>query len=359
MALIISKNGKNAEKIEKSVIDKEDYLQKYICENPETIPLYEIKEDIRICILAREVPTNSGSIDALGIDKDGDIYIIETKLYKNPDKRLVVAQVLDYGASLWKNNTDFDNLINFFEKESTKRFNVPLTQKLKEFFQLTDEEIPILLENLKRNLGDGNFKFVVLMDRLHPQLKDLIIFINQNSQFDIFAVELDYYKYQDYEILIPKLFGAEVKKDINVQSTTSGRKKWNETEFFNEVNSKLDKKYSESIKKLFDFSKQEADQISWGTGILKGSFNPKFNKLSVRSPYSVFTDGTLKINFGWLNDNDETKRLRKIYGEALMKIKDFSIPKEFTEPEIYVPIPVEKWYSHVDEFINIIKEITR
>jgi len=357
MALIISKNSKNAKKIEKSVIDQEDYLQKYIYDNPETIPLYEIKEDIRICILAREVLTNSGPIDAFGIDKDGEIYIIETKLYKNPDKRLVVAQVLDYGASLWKNNTDFDNFINFFEKESTKKFNVNLIQRLKDFFQLTEEEISILFENLKRNLGDGNFKFVVLMDRLHSQLKDLIIFINQNSQFDIYAVELDYYKYQDYEILIPKLFGAEVKKDISVQGSVGGRKKWNETDFFNEISNKLDKKYLESIKKLFDFSKQEADQISWGTGISRGSFNPKFNKISVRSLYSVFTDGTLQINFGWLNDNDETKRTRTTFGESLIKIRDFSIPKDFTE--IYVNIPIEKWYKHIDEFIKIIKEITK
>lgn len=357
MALIISKNGKNAKKIEKSVIDKEDYLQRYIYNNPETIPLYEIKEDIRICILAREVPTNSGPIDAFGIDKDGEIYIIETKLYKNPDKRLVVAQVLDYGASLWKNSTDFDDFINFFEKESIKNFNLSLTQRLKDFFQLTDEEVAILFENLKRNLREGNFKFVVLMDRLHSQLKDLIIFINQNSQFDIFAVELEYYKYQDYEILIPKLFGAEVKKDINIKGAAGGRRKWNETEFFNEVNSKLDKKYVEAIKKLYTFSKKEADQISWGTGVSRGSFNPKFNKISVRSLYSVFTDGTLQINFAWLNDNDETKRTRSIYGESLIKIKDFSIPKNFAEA--YVSIPIEKWYSHADEFIKVIKKITK
>ena len=357
MVLIISKNGKNSKKIEKSVIDQEDYLQEYIYDNPEAIPLYEIKDDIKICILAREVPTNSGPIDAFGIDKDGEIYIIETKLYKNPDKRLVVAQVLDYGASLWRNSTDFDDLLNFFEKESTKKFNVNFTQRLKDFFQLTDEEISILLENLKRNLGDGNFKFVVLMDRLHSRLKDLIIFINQNSQFDIFAVELDYYKYQDYEILIPKLFGAEVKKGINVRGSVSGRRKWNEIDFFNEVNSKLDEKYSEAIKKLFDFSKQEADQIGWGTGLSRGSFNPKFNKISMRSLYSVFTDGTLQINFGWLNDNDETKRIRTIYGGLLIKIKDFSIPKDFTE--IYVNIPIEKWYKHIDEFTKIVKEITK
>ncbi|MCD6573207.1 MAG: hypothetical protein J7K95_03845 [Thermoplasmata archaeon] len=86
MTIIISKNGKYAKKIEKMQIKREDYLQKYIYENPDSIPLYEIKEGIRICVLAREVPTNSGFIDALGLDSDGDIYIIETKLYKNPEK---------------------------------------------------------------------------------------------------------------------------------------------------------------------------------------------------------------------------------------------------------------------------------
>lgn len=76
-------------------------MQNYIQENPEALPVYEIREDIRLFIIAREFPTKSGPIDALGIDKDGEVYIIETKLYKNPDKRLVVAQVLDYGAAVW------------------------------------------------------------------------------------------------------------------------------------------------------------------------------------------------------------------------------------------------------------------
>jgi len=123
MAIIISKNGKDAKKINKSIIDKEDYLQKYIYDNPETVPLYEINENLRICILAREVPTNSGAIDALGIDQDGNIYIIETKLYKNPDKRLVVAQVLDYGASLWNNTNDFEGFMTFLRKKAIKDFN--------------------------------------------------------------------------------------------------------------------------------------------------------------------------------------------------------------------------------------------
>ena len=65
----------------------EDNLQQYIYDNPESIPLYEIKEDIRLLILAREFATKSGPIDAIGTDKDGEIYLVETKFYKNPKNR--------------------------------------------------------------------------------------------------------------------------------------------------------------------------------------------------------------------------------------------------------------------------------
>ena len=48
MAIIISKNGKNAVKVDKSNFALEDHLQQYIYDNPESIPLYDIKEDIRL-----------------------------------------------------------------------------------------------------------------------------------------------------------------------------------------------------------------------------------------------------------------------------------------------------------------------
>lgn len=220
MAIIISKNGKNAVKIDKSNFALEDHLQQYIYDNPESIPLYDIKEDIKLLILAREFATKSGPIDALGIDKDGEIYLVETKLYKNPDKRMVVAQVLDYGASLWSNFRDFSDFVEQITVHTNKDFNKTTNQRTAEFFEISDEETSILLENTKRNLNEGNFKFVVLMDHLHDQLKDLIIFLNNNSEFTVYAVELEYYKHQDFEILIPKIYGSEVKKDIG-KSTIS------------------------------------------------------------------------------------------------------------------------------------------
>src|SRR4030043_1232462 len=129
MAIIISKNGKDAVKVDKSDFQLEDKLQQYIYDNPESIPLYDIKEDIRLLILAREFATKSGPIDALGIDKDGEIYLVETKLYKNPDKRTVVAQVLDYGASLWSNYRDFNDFIDKINIHTQKDFQKTINQR--------------------------------------------------------------------------------------------------------------------------------------------------------------------------------------------------------------------------------------
>ena len=252
MAIIVSRNGKNAKRIDKSDFKKEDYLQKYIYDNPESIPLYDIKEDIRLLILAREFSTNSGPIDALGIDKDGEIYIVETKLYKNPDKRLVVAQVLDYGASLWHSYTNFDEFTRALDNETNSKFNLSLNQRLKDFFNISDEELTIILDNIKNNLNKGNFKFVVLMDKLHERLKDLIVFINENSRFDIFAVELEYYRHEDYEIMIPKLFGAEVKKDIGISSSSGARRKWDEKSFFEDAGKKVEGQQLKAIEKLYE-----------------------------------------------------------------------------------------------------------
>src|SRR3989338_6877041 len=122
MAIIISEGGKNAKRVDKSSFEREDYLQGYIYENPDSIPLYEIKENIRLLILAREFPTDSGPIDAIGVDRDGEIYLIETKLYKNADKRLVVAQVLDYGASLWRSGLDFNEFVRVLEINVNGKF---------------------------------------------------------------------------------------------------------------------------------------------------------------------------------------------------------------------------------------------
>lgn len=224
MTILITQKGKDAQKIEKSYFKKEDRLQEYIYNYPEAIPIYELQEDKRLFVAKREFPTHSGPIDALAIDQIGDIYIVETKLYKNPDKRTVIAQALDYGASLWKYTSDFSSFIEVLNQESLTKFNLSIKEKVQDFYGIEEEDSDNLLESLRINLNEGNIKFVILMDKIDDRLKDMIIYINQNSKFDIYAVQLDLYKFEDYEILIPKLFGSEVKKIITQRKQAEPKK---------------------------------------------------------------------------------------------------------------------------------------
>ncbi len=190
MSIIISKNGQNVQLIEQSDFQKENDLQEYILNNPESIPIYELQEDKRLFVARREFPTNSGPIDALAIDEEGNLYVIETKLYKNPDKRTVVAQALDYGAALWKHWTDFLQFIEILDREAHARFGKSFQDTIKDFYDIDTQQVEYLLSGLQQNLNDGNIKFVILMDAIDERLRDLILYINQNSEFDIYAVQL-------------------------------------------------------------------------------------------------------------------------------------------------------------------------
>jgi hypothetical protein len=271
MSLIISKRGKNAKRVNRTSFEDEDELQRYIYENPESIPLYDIKEDIRLLVVAREFPTQSGPIDAIGVDKEGELYLVETKLYKNADKRSVVAQVLDYGASLWKHSSeDWDGFRAELEKQTQKKWSLPFQQKLQEFFGTSEEETLALIGNLNRHLDEGEFKFVVLMDRLHDQLKDLILFINQNSKFSIIIAEMEYYKHEEYEILIPRLFGAEVKKDVTVSSRTNIPRVWDRESFLSELRGQADASTVSKAQRLFAFVEiAGGDALEFGVNSFK------------------------------------------------------------------------------------------
>ncbi|NCS98878.1 hypothetical protein GW764_01690 [Candidatus Parcubacteria bacterium] len=351
MPIIISKNGEKAVKVDKSSFDKEDQLQQYIYDNPGSIPLYDINEDIKLLILAREFSTNSGPIDAIGFDQDGNIYIVETKLYKNSDKRIVVAQALDYGASVWKNVNNFEDFLTQLNKHTQDKYKISASEKLQEYFSLSDEELETLLFNIKNNLSDGVIKFVILMDDLDSRLKDLILYVNQNSQFDIYAVQLEYYKHEDREIVIPRLYGAEVKKDINVSKSSSSRKIWTEETFIENAKQEMTKEEYEATMKIYNFSKQKADEIRFGTGKNYASFSPIFKSISEKSLFTVTTDGRLSLNFEWVyNDRPESA---KWFKEELEKI-GFEIDENYIN--IRPSVMPDVWLGKVEGFVGMFEK---
>jgi len=350
MPIVIMKKGEWAKKLGPTPVSQEEQLQKYIHDNPGAIPLDDIREDIRLFVFAREFPTPSGQIDAIGLDDEGVIYIIETKLYKNPDKRLVVAQVLDYGAGLWNSFSDYSQIERVIDQAVSQKFGMPFRQKLMDFFGIDDEQIDDVLNRFESNLSFGRFTFIVLMDHLHDQLKDLIAFINANSNFVLLGCEMEFYRYEDLDILIPKLYGAETKKPMRSSSTSAGRKKWDEGTFFEDVRARLTEPAEKKIRELYEYAQRTADHISWGTGASRGSFNPKYEQISARSLFSVFSDGLLQVNFHWLNDNESTLEFRKTLKDVLVDKARLTFPSDYEEK--FVPFEAHRWIDRVPGIIK-------
>lgn len=324
MPIIVS-NEDGTRKITESKFEAESKLQEYIYDNPEVLPIEEIEEDIPFLIAAREVPTNSGPIDAVGLDANSNIYVIETKLYRNSDKRKVMAQVMDYGASLWKHTNDFSEFMMDLRNRYRDKFDEELDDELAKLFELDEDEMDEYLDDVKQNLDDGKFRFVILMDQVSSRLKDLILFMNQNSMFDVYAVELDHYKFDNYRLSIPKIYGVEVKKSVGT-SSSSRRKDWDKESYFEDLKKKVDELDYIKVKKIFEATRP-LGEISYGTGIEKGSITLKVDSKGGRtiSIYHYYTDGRASLFTGYPIPQKLRGEIRERY-ESDLKKKNIEFP---------------------------------
>lgn len=350
MAIILSRHGRPAIKLERTIIQEESYLQRYIYEHPDILPLDQIQADIRPLVLVREFPTTSGPIDAIAVDQNANVYLIETKLYKNPDKRLVLAQVLDYGAALWKGYSDPDDFILRLDSLMQERTGNGFSQRITEFYAFEADTTSEFIESLKNTIASGQFRFVVLMDVVEERLKNLIAYVNANSGFDVLGVALDFYQHEDIDILIPTLHGAEAKKVVGAPRTNT-RRQWDERSFFTDAAPRLSAEHLQALRSLYEWAKANADKLRFGTGAVIGSFNAEFAAVSQRSVFTARSDGSLTLSFKWLTEPESARAWSEHFGLALQR-DGFSIPKGFTE--LWVSLPETEWIPRVSDFIRIL-----
>jgi hypothetical protein len=256
MTIIVAKDGEKSKKIEKSNFELEDKIQDLIHNNAENLPFYGQDESLRLLSLGREFPTHHGPIDVIGIDDLGEIYIIEAKLHKNSTRREVVAQVMDYASAIWAEYKNFEE----FQRKLKDKTGFDLKEFVKKnnpFSDIDDNDIEQIVQKVKQNIQTGNFKFVIVMDKLDDKLTNIIDFLNIKSSFSIYAVTFDYYKPEGFEIIIPNVYGRESEKASTIKST-SIRNNWNKDDFDEEFSkTNHDTKTKESIESIITFTKNK------------------------------------------------------------------------------------------------------
>lgn len=308
MSIIIIQHGVAA-RVPPAEFALESAMQAQIADNPSILPLHEVREGAELVAVVRELSVTAGYIDLVGFDAEGEIYVIETKLARNPDRRTVVAQALDYGAALW---VGFPEPADFIAAVNELRMRAG-TPTLRDSFASAhggdEAAADRALERVARNLSNGAFRFVIPMDRIHDGLKDLVRYLNENSRFTVYLVELEHYQQGDVTVVVPRLFGAESRKSVGSGSVAPRGRPSGDADFLADVEQRvekgeLDAVAEEAVRAMLRLVTEHGESNNWMTGA-NGRVNvsPRFPSTgAVRSPFTLRSDGRLVLNLGYVSE---------------------------------------------------------
>lgn len=190
-------------------------IQDLIFKNPQCLPISDIDESYNPIIpVCKELNTPVGPLDIFMITPNGDIVIIETKLWSNPEsRRKVVAQILDYAKEISK--WSYSDLQRELNKRLGTKGNV-----LYEYATKTENENILneidFVDAVSRNLRIGKFMLIIAGDGIREGAKNLTEFINKagNLNFSLAMVELSIYKAMNGSTIV---FPRTIVKTIEIQ----------------------------------------------------------------------------------------------------------------------------------------------
>lgn len=324
--LMRSNNSKDWQFAEPVSVKAEADLQELLMESPSLIIVDEIREGVSPLVVA--IPEfglpGSGRTDLLAFSANGDTAIIECKLAANPEsKRKVIGQILEYAAYLWGRKYDEVN---------------GRVQRLKEkdLAELVEEAVagewdPVSFRAAtEQTLESGAFILIIVVDEINEELRRIIRYVNECSQsaFSLHALEMRRFRGDRAEVLVPHLYGVSRKRP----SVESRRRKWTEEEFFHALDESGASDVANIVRDVYEWSERLSHRIWFGTGAEIESFTFHYLKEGKTiSVFSVFTDGRLTLNYGWLSPQIDEKVMTEFH-DKISQIETFKhIPAEFSK----------------------------
>jgi hypothetical protein len=212
-------SGSNSQTISRLDVD-EFFIQNIVFDFPDCIPVSDIDEAYNPLIpVCKELNTPVGPLDILMVTPNGDLSIIETKLWRNPDaRRKVVAQILDYANELSK--WTYEDL----QREINKKLGVK-GNTLYEIVCKADMDLIIseadFVDAVNRNLSRGKFLLLIIGDGIKEGAAGIAEFLTSagHLNFTFGMIELTIFKINEFEkLVIPRTIvkTTEIQK-INIE----------------------------------------------------------------------------------------------------------------------------------------------
>ncbi|MBF0269449.1 MAG: hypothetical protein HQL44_12745 [Alphaproteobacteria bacterium] len=170
----------------------EGWLQRLIYSFPQSLPITDIEprfeEVVPVCM---ELPTTAGYADNLFMTPDGDIVLVECKLWRNPQaRREVVMQAIDYAHSMsdWSYQ-DLEAAIAKANRGKTEKSLFDIVTR-----EQGGDEVSFI-DAVSRNLRLGRILLLIVGDGIREDVETLTGFLQDHagSHFTLGLVEMAVY----------------------------------------------------------------------------------------------------------------------------------------------------------------------
>jgi hypothetical protein len=179
----------------------ERWLQEALFACPESLPVNEIDPHMGPLIpVCMEIETGSGPADILYVTPTGQVVLVETKLWRNPEaRREVVGQILDYAKQLTTWTYDVLDQKAAIAVGSGKNY---LLGCLRSRFPDADESA--FVDGVGRSLSTGDFLLLVVGDGIRHGAESLVAFLERygHLRFGLALVEVAAYQLADGQRLL-------------------------------------------------------------------------------------------------------------------------------------------------------------
>lgn len=162
--------------VHKAKLDYEDRLEDWIEQDPSAL-------GTELLLVGRQVSTEfGGRIDLLGIDREGNLIILELKRDRTP--REVIAQVLDYAS--WVRQLTYTDLEVIASDYLSKSLSIA-------FGEAFDEAIPESINT--------NHRMIVVASELDDSSERIVQYLADEYKVNINVIFFSFFKHYDQELL--------------------------------------------------------------------------------------------------------------------------------------------------------------
>lgn len=192
-----------------AALPTEAELHDALTSHPELIPTSDLGMGQAV-VVGRESGLTSGYADLVLVDDQGQICLVEVKNVGNPDTRRVVAQLLDYAASLWGSTVEeFEaRVLHKFLEHSGRSGELPglgeyVSDRLGVEHDDPSASAHRIAEQLGQALAAGEFALVVAAPQIPVGVQRVLEYLNARGQ-RFYGLEVSYFR-GPVECFVPRL----------------------------------------------------------------------------------------------------------------------------------------------------------